>query len=421
MSETQRSGFSRDVWWNVVALGAAGVLGILLNYLVSAVHGAAALGVFNQAFAVYVVLSQLGALGIHYSVLRRVAAATDPAERSAVVTTGLIATAVVGALFAGAGWLLAGPIGSFLDSADVTRGIRCAAPGVLFFSLSKVTLATINALERMRWYAILFAGRFVLMILALAGAVALEVDAASLPVIISLSEGSIFLLSLIPVAGLLRPVGGTELGRWLREHLGFGLRGFSSGLVAELNVRVDVLILGYFARDAVVGAYSFAAILAEGLYQLVIVLRTNFAPIVIRLLAEGKHDQLRTTVRRVRDRTYLASFGVGALVVAGYALLVPLITTDPALGDSWIYFAVLVLGMVSSAGYGPFLPLLLYAGRPGGYTLLMIAILGGNALGNLLLVPALGALGSALATAISYSLGVVLLRLTAWRLLSLRI
>ncbi|HEU5055259.1 MAG TPA: oligosaccharide flippase family protein [Kofleriaceae bacterium] len=419
MSERDR--FSRDVWWNVGALAVAGGAGILLNYLVSAVHGAAALGVFNQVFAVYIVLSQLGALGIHYSALRHLAAAADPRERQAIATSALLTTVMVGAVFAGAGWVLAGPIGRMMDSASVATGIRHAAPGVLFFALSKVTLACVNALERMRWYAVLSAGRFLLMILAFAGLTLLEVDPARLPLVITVAEGSLLLLSLVPIAGLLRRVPLAALGGWIGEHLRFGVKGFSSGLVAELNTRIDVLILGAFAGDGVVGAYSFAAILAEGLYQLLVVLRTNFAPIVIRLWAEGRRDDLVATVRRVRDRTYLGAAAAGALAVAGYALLVPFVTSDPLLADSWPYFAVLVAGMVASAGYAPFLPLLLYAGLPGWYTVLMIAVLGGNAIGNLALVPALGALGSALGTAIAFALGVVLLRAMSARLLEIRI
>lgn len=419
MSEARR--FSRDVWWNVGALAIAGVAGILLNYLVSAVYGAAALGVFNQVFAVYIVLSQLGALGIHYSALRHLAAAADPLERQAIATSALLTTVMVGAALAGAGWLLAGPIGELMDSASVATGIRHVAPGVLFFSLSKVTLACINALERMRWYAVLSAGRFLFMILAFAGFTLLDVAPARLPLVITFAEGSLLFLSLVPIGNLLRRVPPAALGGWMREHLRFGVKGFSSGLVSELNTRIDVLILGAFASDGVVGAYSFAAILAEGHYQLLVVLRTNFAPIVIRLWAEGRQGELVATVRRVRDRTYLGSAVAGAIAVAGYALLVPRVTSDPLLVDSWRYFAVLIAGMVASAGYAPFLPLLLYAGLPGWYTILMAAILGSNAIGGLALVPAFGALGAALATAIAFALGVVVLRAMSARLLAIRV
>lgn len=421
MAGARRAELARDVWWNVASLAVAGALGIVVNYLIGVVYGTDALGSFNQVFAVYLVFSQLSALGCHYSVLKHVAATTDPAERRAIVISGLAITAAIGSGFAIVVWLAAAPIGDLVDSAEVERGLRWVAPGVLLFALSKVTLSALNGLGRMRWYAVLFGGRFVAMTIAFVAFAALDVDAGALPAILTIAEAAIFLVSLIAVADQLGWVRADTLRRWVREHLRFGVKGFMSGMLSELNTRVDVLILGYFTTDAVVGAYSFAAILAEGLYQLLVVLRTNFAPVVIRLLATGERDELRTLVRRTRDRTYLGALGAGALAIAGYALLVPMVATDPALAESWTYFAVLIVGMVASAGYAPFLPLLLYGGLPGWHTHLMLSIVVINAGANVALIAAMGALGSAVGTAIAYAASVILLRLLVTRLLQLRI
>jgi len=416
-----RAELARDVWWNVASLAVAGVLGILVNYLIGVAYGTDALGVFNQVFAVYLLFSQLAALGVHYSVLKHAAASGDAAERRAIVTSGLLVGLVLGAGFALVMWFVAAPVGELVESRDVETGLRWAAPGVLLFGLSKITLACLNALQRMRWYAVLFGGRFVVMAAALVACVAIDVEASALPAILTISEAVIFFLSLIPVAGQLAPIGGAILRRWIGEHLRFGVKGFMSGMLSELNTRVDVLILGYFTTDAIVGAYSFAAILAEGLYQLLVVLRTNFAPMVIRLLATGEHGELRAMVRRVRDRTYLGSIVAGAVAIGGYALLVPLVTEDPALAESWKYFAVLIAGMVASAGYAPFLPMLLYGGLPGWHTWLMLGIVVVNAAANVALIAAMGAIGSAIGTAIAFLAGVVLLRVLVATRLRLKI
>ncbi len=413
--------FSRDVLWNVAGLGVAGAVGILLNYLVSVVYGAAALGVFNQVYAAYVLFSQLAALGFHYSVLRYAAPAENAHERVAIVTTALIATGAVAIVFTALLWVLAEPVGRLLGSDEVGRGIRYAAPGVLFFALSKVTLGCLNALQRMRWYAILFGGRLVFMLAAFIACAALDVESGALPAILTLGEAATFLLSLVPVAGQLGRVSRAQLRRWIWEHLRFGIKGFMSGMLTVLNTRIDVLILGYFAADRIVGAYSFASILAEGLYQILVVLRTNYAPVVVKLWAEGRTGELLATIRRGRNRTYLGSIGVGALAVACYALLVPLVTSDPELAHSSVYFALLMAGIVASAGYGPFLPILLYAGMPGWQAWLMIAILAANAAANVLFVSMWGALGAAVATAIAFVLGAILLRAFAIWKLALRI
>ena len=52
-----------------------------------------------------------------------------------------------------------------------------------------------------------------------------------------------------------------------------------SGILTEVNTRVDILVLGYFHGDTLVGVYSFAAILAEGFSQLPMVVRRSIDPL----------------------------------------------------------------------------------------------------------------------------------------------
>ena len=55
--------FSRDVIWNIASLGVAGVFGVAINIVIGLVYGSAALGVFNQVFALYLLLSQFVLFG----------------------------------------------------------------------------------------------------------------------------------------------------------------------------------------------------------------------------------------------------------------------------------------------------------------------------------------------------------------------
>lgn len=413
--------FSRDVAWNVVSLGVAGVCGILLNYLISVVYSPAALGVFNQVFAAYILFSQVAALGIHYSALQRIAAGDEPGERAAVATSALALTAVLAVAVAAAFWAVAPIAGDLLDSDDVVTGMAFAAPGVFFFALNKVLLGCLNGVRRMRWYAILGAGRFALMLGAFAVAAAAGADRAALPILLTVAEAGTAVVAVIASRDLFGRLGLAELRRRAADHLAFGVKGVMSGVLAEVNSRVDVLMLGYFASDTVVGVYSFAAIFAEGMFQLLIVLRTNYAPIVARLIATDEREELLAIVHRGRNRTYALSLVGGALAVAGYVILIPLVTTDPVLAESWHYFAVLIAGMVSCAGYVPFNQILLHARLPGWHSLFMLAVIGINIGANLALIPVLGALGAAIATAGAFAASGTLIAVLARRLLGLAI
>ena len=157
------------------------------------------------------------------------------------------------------------------------------------------------------------------------------------------------------------------------------------------------------------------------MYQVLVALRTNYAPIMVRLLANRDAAELDRVVRRARARTYAGAAVVGAVTVAGYALIVPRVTHDPEVARSGLYFAILIAGMVASAGYAPFSQLLLWAGRPGWHTVMIAIVVIPNAALCVALVVAGGALGASVATAVTYAGSVVLLRVMAARVLGVRI
>ena len=374
--------FSRDVLWGMGSVGVSGLAGLALSYLIAVLHGDAALGVFNQVFAIYIFFSQLAALGIHLSVLRHVAGE----ERGAVLSSALALTSAIALVMAAVGLLSGGPAARILGSPDVAVGVAWASPGLVLFALNKVILAAHNGLGRLRLYAVLQAGRFVFMLAGLA----LPLSRAQLPALLTIGEGVVFLIAVATVVPDLGPI----RRRWLAEHLRFGAKAFPSGLFSELNTRVDVLILGAFATDATVGVYSLAAILAEGMYQLLVAVRATYAPALVKGLP-------RADVLRGRNLTYLGALALGLLSVPGYALVI---------GSSWPLFAVLVGGMVAGAGYVPFGQILVCRGYPGWHTAMILAILAWNAATNAALVPPLGAIGAACATGSTFVFAALLTR-----------
>jgi O-antigen/teichoic acid export membrane protein len=417
----RRDTFSRDVVWNVASLGIAGVCGVVMNYVIGVAYDASALGIFNQVFAIYIVVSQIAVLGVHSSVLYHVAARGELGERRTIATSGLIVTFAMALANAALFIALARPFARLLDSPGVETGMWWAAPGLACFALDKVVLATQNAVQRMRAYAIFYAGRFVLMLAALIGCVILDVRADRLPVILSIGEAITLVGATWTIRDHLRMPPAGELRAWARTHVAFGARGFLAGLSGELFTRIDVVILGAFASDALVGAYSFAALIAEGFYQILVALRTNYAPVMVRLLAAGERDELVRVAVRARNRTYLGALAVAAVSAAGYAIIVPLITRDPELQRSGIYYGIVIGGMAAQAGYTPFNQLLLWAGRPGWHTVMNVLMVAISAAVCTAMIAAWGAVGAAIGVAVTYALSVPLLQLMVGRVVGLRI
>lgn len=93
-----------DIAWSMGSLVVLAASGILINLVIAAFRDASALGAFNQAYAIYIVASQIAVFGLHYSVLRHAALYDrDTEERGRLLvnastwslTLGIVAAAVV--------------------------------------------------------------------------------------------------------------------------------------------------------------------------------------------------------------------------------------------------------------------------------------------------------------------------------------
>jgi O-antigen/teichoic acid export membrane protein len=406
--------FQSALAWNIGSLAVLGVSGIALNALIGALYDASALGVFNQALAAYIFFSQAAVGGLDRSVLKEVAASSEErARRAAILAAALVPGLALAALATLGFWFARGPIGAWLESPGTAEGIAWATPGLFFFALNKLLLAAVNGLSRMRAFAVYQSLRYLLILTALGGFALLDRErahAAHLAGVFSFAEGVLFLVLAIEI--WLQLGGPLERG-WrarIRPHLSYGLRSVGSGVLLELNARVDVLMIGWFLSDADVGVYTFAAMIVEGLYQLLVVLQNLYNPILARELAARRLAELHATIQRGKRRTYLGMAVVAALALWLFPVALALLTDKPAFAASELPFRWLMLGIVLCAGYIPFAQTLLMAGFPGTHTLYMVLTVLINVVGNAILTPRLGLAGAAIATSISMFLGVFVLR-----------
>jgi O-antigen/teichoic acid export membrane protein len=196
---------------------------------------------------------------------------------------------------------------------------------------------------------------------------------------------------------------------WLSEHAWFGIRGVLSGVLTELDTRIDVLMLGYFSNDTTVGLYSFAAILAEGIGQIPLVLRQNIDPIIGRHFATGDKEKIEDLARRVRKVFYPLMGWVALMAVLSYPVLFKLSSSENGLKQSWAVFVIIMIGIVINAGYRPFLGMMLQGGRPDVNTLFVGILVVSNVILNALFISMLGLYGAAVVNVLLYSLEAVLL------------
>jgi O-antigen/teichoic acid export membrane protein len=414
--------FGRDVSWNIASLGVLGISGILLNIIIARFYGAETLGVFNQVFALYIFFSQLAAFGIYFSVLKYVAEfSEDQSKCNAIITSAIVITTLYAGFISFIAFELTSWIGKILDSPLVARGWLFILPGIWGSALNKVLMAVLNGFRDMKAFALAQAMRYILAIVILVGCVMVKVPGYTLPVIISGAEIILLIFLFIYTLKFYSPVSIKNWAGWGRKHIHFGARSFLSGTIAELNTRVDVLMLGYFVKDRVVGVYSMASLIVEGFAMLSYVVRDNLNPILNKLIAQHKIVELKETIKRGVKIQYTAIALLGIVAIISYPFFIRLFISDSNFMTSWAPFSILMLGLMLCAGYLPFNMLLVMAGCPGLHTLLKGGIVLSNIILNLLLIPYFGMYGAAYATAISFLLSALYLKFLVRKTLNIRI
>ncbi|MEO0601904.1 MAG: oligosaccharide flippase family protein [Myxococcota bacterium] len=411
------SALRADTLANLAAFGVMAVSGVTLNLLVVALSGQAALGVFNQVYAVYVVTSMLAVFGVHDAVHRETAAHPgDVARQRASLSSGLAVAAGTGALGALALLALAEPIGWLAGSPEVGRGLTLLAPALLPFAINKVLMASLSGQTRLQAFAAVQIVRVLTLLGVVVGLAAADWAAGWL----ALGFGAAELVILPVLLGLLRPAPGLASREHARAHLAFGVRALPHGFIAESFLRVDVLMLAPFVGDAAIGMYSLAAMFAEGLVQIGGTVRSVMAP---RLVPQLGPDAERAERARLLRQAMAMGLGAFVVVAGGLAVGFPALGwgLDPSLvAGAHEVLLVLVVGLAVNAAFLPLDQLLLWAGRPAQQSLMMGLNLTLNVVLNLALIPSLGVAGAAMATAMAWSLSAVVLNVAAWRWLGFR-
>lgn len=414
---------TRDITYTLGSFAVLAASGIVINIAVTALRDASALGVFNLAYAIYIVLSQFAAWGLHYSTLRHAAYyEDDQRERSGMlITAGALALLFGSGITAATVWL-APQLGSLFDSPRSGTAIAYAALGLVFFPLNKVLLAYLNGLRRMKVFSLLQALRYATVMLA-----ATAVAASPFP--IEMATLAFLLAEILTLAAAVFYLRRRQLVNfvaaqrtWVIRHLQFGTKGLLSGLFAEMNSRIDVILVGFFLDERATGIYSFAAMLVDGLYHVLAMVRINFNPILVTAVKNQDWDSAGALRRQSGRIVPWAMAGLSALVLAAFYLLAEVLMPGKGLIDGLPALLILLFGLNLIAVLVPFDNLMMVSGHPGYQTIQQVTMVGVNIVVAMLALPSLGIEGAAIGTSASYvANGMALIifarRLLGWNLL----
>lgn len=373
----------------------------------------AALGRYNLFIAVVLIGGQLGSGSLHSSVLYHTPEARSLGQPTGqILVSALLLTLTTSVLTTSLVFAVVELIFSLSPNFEYHQGLRAVIPALFLYPINKTLLSHLNGMRKIRSFSIVFAGRFAILAFLATVVVAQDWSERMLPWSISAAEFLIFLILVVRLRSEMNGSGRrVTLSNRYKRHVRFGIRGLIGGLLLDLNTRVDVVLLALLVGSRSVGVYSIASLFAESLFQLAMVARYSYDPVVTSLFVEGRTSDLRQTIRTARRRIYLLMAAPLLMANLAYPFVVDLFFGGELVKESWPVFAVLSVGIGLSAGYIPFTNLLQQIDSPGRQSLLLGSTALTNILLNLLLIPFLGVMGAALGTAISQICLVPYLRL----------
>ena len=178
---------------------------------------------------------------------------------------------------------------------------------------------------------------------------------------------------------------------------GYGMRGQFGGMLALLNLRLDVAILGALAGPAVLGVYAVASKYAELLRLPGLAVTYVLYPVFAREGRAVAAARTRALLGRAAALTVLAAIPLAA--AAGPVL--PLLY-GAAFRGATVPALILLAGLLGEGVAGLLTAYLYGIGRPGANSLAMAAGVAVTVALDLVLIPRHGATGAAVASAVAY-------------------
>lgn len=395
----RQESFKTGLIWNYASIIILALSGILFDTLIIFFYNAEALGIFNQVYAYYIVISQICVWGVHISIVRSVPLSKDNEEQRRNLSSAILLVICISFFINFFARIILAVAGDF----DLITAFSYALPALFFFAINKVILGFFNGLSFMKTYAVLQSLRSISIAAGILFLSLKQVHYTELSKCFLIGE---FIVTIISVCLLLRyKMLSLRISPYtIKEHFYFGSKIFLSNLVLELNTKVDVICLGWILKDDYqIGIYSFAVLFAEGFYQIFVVVRRSINPILARSYQDitKRQQDISDLCNKIGRYIGLKKWLVGVAVLFGYGGICLVLDKKEylkgigALAIICFFIALTAKSIIMGNLYAQI-------GKPEKESFINICTVFSNFVGNILLIYCMGINGAALATGISY-------------------
>jgi O-antigen/teichoic acid export membrane protein len=391
-------------------------LGLLFNFiakLIIARYGLEAnYGMFSIAVAILTIAMMLACLGLHLGATRYIAyfrAKDDAAKVRGTISVSLQLAAIASLAISIALFFSAEAIAiNIFHTPQLAPFLRIFAIGTPFFTLTYIIAAIFRGFDQVEpqvYFQYIMLN--VLFIIFLVFVIAIDLPFVAVfyaylaSLIITFISATIYITKKLPQSITFNDNKANATIR--KELLFFSLPLLGTAILGMSIMWMDTIILGYFKTAEVVGLYNAAYPLAQSLSSPPFALMLIYTPIVTGLYSQNLMADIRRTYTIVTK--WLAFITMPMFLVL---CLYPEYVLNLLFGSTYIAAApalrILSVGFIIDTLPGPSLATLIALGESRFTMWATLAAAAVNIILNITLIPSLGTVGAAIASAASLAL-----------------
>jgi len=401
------------------------VFGFVLNIMLGRVLGPEGFGLYALGMSVMGITQSISSLGLSKGVVRFCATDRGKGEKAAVKGTILaalgvstISSIVVSAIMFVFAEVIAQGI---FNEPGLTLVLKVLALAIPFYVLMGITTSFAVAFRRIAYQqqvqnffrpliTLLFVGTAFLLGFRLAGAV----YGVLVSGLLSACLGLYFLWKLFPeILSAIKPTYKTK------RLLIFSLQVLLSGFSYLLLNYTDRLMLGYFGKASDVGIYAAAGNMAMLLTVILSALLPIASPITADLYSKGNSEALSSVFRTVTRWAFTMTLPI--FLIFFFSSQGIMSVYGPEFASGAAVLMILSVGQLVNVGTGPVGMLLEMTGKQKITLYMGLILVVVNIILNLWLIPLFGAIGAALATAMSVTAIFTILLFLVYRMYRIQV
>jgi O-antigen/teichoic acid export membrane protein len=292
------SKFGKDTIWLLFGQATAMGAGLFLNLFIGFKYGTAALGVFNQSLAYYLILSTVFALGLNNTLVKKIAEKSrSEAEENKLFTANLFITIIVSSVLSSTLILVLLSFPGMLATEELVKTVPTMLLALPLFCINKNFGAFYSGNRKQKFFAYQRIYRWGgLAVLFYVGGY-YQYPIEQLIHSFLFIEGTLTLLNL--ALNHKRITFNISL-KLIRESFRFGMGSYISEITSTFNNSIDIILVAYFLSDQEAGQYSFIAFFVRTMYVFPGILMQNISPIISNHWMRKTISELNNKLHKVR-------------------------------------------------------------------------------------------------------------------------